>query len=69
MTALEEAGFEYEDQVVNIWIFFMAGTAEFDFSPYGHLTALMKNVQRRDNFQRALAREATAAEKAGLPTP
>ena len=51
------------------WIFTMAGTAEFDLSPYGHLTAMMKNAQQRDSFQRALAREASAAERAGLPTP
>ena len=51
------------------WIFTVAGTAEFDLSSFGSLTAMMGKVQQRESFQRALAREAAAAEKAGLSIP
>lgn len=51
------------------WIFTTASTAGFEISMYGNLGAMMENVQARDSYQRALAREAKAQEAAGIEFP
>ena len=51
------------------WIFATASNAGFEISMYANLGAMMENVQARDSYRRALARETKAQEAAGIEFP
>ena len=51
------------------WLFSTGAKSGFDLDPYPHLTNVINQVEQRDSFQRALAREAQALAAAGIKPP
>ena len=51
------------------WLFTTAVTAGFDLTEYPNVADLLRRVEALPSYQRALAREKAAVEKAGLQLP